>query len=651
MKTFSGIFSCAVTALFLAVNTAAQPVTFMKMYNKGNCGYAVREVNGNSYITAGSTDYYYNYHWHMLSGIGTTNVHLFKTNDNGTLLWEKIYNRLNYRMLATWAEPCSDGGFILTGHTNQDMIWPPDSNDVLLIKTDGTGTISWAKIFNSGKDELGFCVRPTADGGFIVSGFHDAVPTSLAGNTYALLIKTDGSGNIEWSKKYQIAVRDFDTGEAFPCVAKQTIDGGYIVTGTTMGSHQADVYLFRTDGSGNLLWAKSYEHDGSAFRLSTGQDIIESNSGDFIIAGSMDKDRSLSQFNYPYILKASSTGVIQSTKLFDSNPAQMFQSGFSSVQQTSDGGFFFTGMGGYGGFGDQAQLLKMNVAFVVQWSRSYTNDGMATMGSRSGRYTTDGGYVFTGKKNFSGTVLLKTNSVGLVNCKNPSSLIELTPSVISVIRTPSVISGIGVSNILLVAQAFLIDTATVCPVAITPLPVDLKYFNAEPRAKKVVLSWETVSEINNNYFAIEKSTDGKNFMEAGRINGAGNSAEALNYSFTDNQPLSFLISYYRLKQVDYDGKINYSRTVPVIFSSDEFNLLNLKCDRDTRLFTVYVSNNEVTTIELSIMDLTGRIIYSNSKSATKGIEEMTVDMKNSVNGIYFVTLNNGDKIIAAKFIY
>ena len=70
----------------------AQPATFLKLYARGNQAFAVREQNMNSYIVAGGTNYYYNYHWMQQSPIGLTGVHLFKTNVLGSLVWEKIYS-------------------------------------------------------------------------------------------------------------------------------------------------------------------------------------------------------------------------------------------------------------------------------------------------------------------------------------------------------------------------------------------------------------------------------------------------------------------------------------------------------------------------------------------------------------------------------
>jgi hypothetical protein len=176
---------------------ASGQTTFLRMYNKGNIGYAVREVAGNNYVVAGGTDFYYNWHWFQLSPLSTTGIHLFKTNANGSLIWQKSYTKAGARITARWMEPTPDGGYIVAGMGGRDRQWPPDSNDVVLVKTDALGAISWAKSYDSGKDELGFCVRNTSDGGYIVSGFYDAAPITLIGNTHALLIKVDALGNTQ----------------------------------------------------------------------------------------------------------------------------------------------------------------------------------------------------------------------------------------------------------------------------------------------------------------------------------------------------------------------------------------------------------------------------------------------------------------------
>lgn len=94
-----------------------------------------------------------------------------------------------------------------------------------------------------------------------------------------------------------------------------------------------------------------------------------------------------------------------------------------------------------------------------------------------------------------------------------------------------------------------------------PTPIVLSKFNYTVVNKQVNLHWETVSEINNKYFAVEKSTDGINFYEIGRVNGAGTSNSVKQYAFTDNKPA--YINHYRLRQVEFDGKATTSKIVYV----------------------------------------------------------------------------------------
>ncbi len=97
------------------------------------------------------------------------------------------------------------------------------------------------------------------------------------------------------------------------------------------------------------------------------------------------------------------------------------------------------------------------------------------------------------------------------------------------------------------------------------LPVTLLYFTARQTGNQVALHWATASETDNDYFSIEKSRDGQQFNEAGRVAGAGTSLAKLTYGFNDDFPFGGA-SYYRLKQVDLNGMFTYSKTVKV--SSD-----------------------------------------------------------------------------------
>jgi hypothetical protein len=95
-----------------------------------------------------------------------------------------------------------------------------------------------------------------------------------------------------------------------------------------------------------------------------------------------------------------------------------------------------------------------------------------------------------------------------------------------------------------------------------PLPIDLLSFTAKYQDGKVLLNWATGSEINNDYFTLERSRDAVSAEIIGFVDGAGNSSQTLHYEFIDHDPLPG-ISYYRLKQTDYDGSFEYSQWVAV----------------------------------------------------------------------------------------
>jgi hypothetical protein len=103
------------------------------------------------------------------------------------------------------------------------------------------------------------------------------------------------------------------------------------------------------------------------------------------------------------------------------------------------------------------------------------------------------------------------------------------------------------------------------------LPIELVSFNVYPSGKDAIIEWQTETEINNHYFTVERSTNAQDFIEIAKVNGAGNSMQLLKYIWIDTEPLSG-ISYYRLKQTDFDGEYKYSeiRTMNVSIENELF---------------------------------------------------------------------------------
>lgn len=141
--------------------------------------------------------------------------------------------------------------------------------------------------------------------------------------------------------------------------------------------------------------------------------------------------------------------------------------------------------------------------------------------------------------------------------------------------------------------------------AFVPLPIELLSFGAKAMDQQVLLSWQTLTEINNDYMAIERSVDGKDFEEVGLVKGAGTTFIPQSYELWDQQPYQGL-NYYRLRQVDFDGTTTFSDIVSVVFKGKGRGLsvfpslaqdfINIRLEQPT------TSNGEI-----RIYDLNGKL--------------------------------------------
>jgi len=185
-------------------------------------------------------------------------LYIVKLNPDGSKQWQRIYDDFfNYHCTFRDVMNAPGGGYYLTGSAN--MNWDPNPNlgNILLMKIDSVGNTIWTKIHNVGEMDQGLSLIRTIDGGLMVGGL-SAEPGGQKGRPY--LIKTDSMGNFVWGKRY------FTAGGLGEVVsALQLPDGGYIAAGTystidftdpTAG--QLDMFLLRTNATGNALWYRSY---------------------------------------------------------------------------------------------------------------------------------------------------------------------------------------------------------------------------------------------------------------------------------------------------------------------------------------------------------------------------------------------------------
>ena len=183
------------------------------------------------------------------------------------------------------------------------------------------------------------------------------------------------------------------------------------------------------------------------------------------------------------------------------------------------------------------------------------------------------------------------------------------------------------------------------------LPVKLISFDAKVNNENTVdLNWATASEIDNAYFEVERSSDAIDFSPIAKVDGAGNSTNTIQYHTTDNNPLNGM-SYYRLKQVDFDGNFAYSDIVSVSISGAAVNQSSVRVYPtliSSPSIHIAVSGTDVP-VAVSIYDMSGRMVMSQSLTA-KGDTQIELPA-GTQTGMYIVNCYTGQNSTSTKVVY
>jgi hypothetical protein len=182
---------------------------------------------------------------------------------------------------------------------------------------------------------------------------------------------------------------------------------------------------------------------------------------------------------------------------------------------------------------------------------------------------------------------------------------------------------------------------------INPLPITLINFYAKVSPNhQVELTWETAAEINNSHFTIERSADGINYEEVIKVKGAGTYHQQKTYSTIDKSPYTG-ISYYRLKQTDFDGKSTFHKPVHIEMNDNkkEYSVYPNPLNFNESLFLKITTHSD-RTIQLTILDQTGKLIYSKPLLLKKEYEQIKVNPTdyNLSSGMYSIVINDGERV-------
>ena len=365
--------------------SVASTALFVKTFGgySSETGRSVLQTSDGGYILLGTTQSF---------GAGLSDFWLIKVNSRGIEEWSKTFGGSEHDRGYS-VDQTDDGGYIITGETYS---FGSGYNDVWLIKADSEGNEEWSKTFGGSNLDRGSSVHQTTDGGYIIVGYTSVYGHDLEG----WLIKTDAFGNQMWEKKFGWTGRDSGSS------VRQTLDGGYIVTGVYGVGAENDLWLLKTNSSGAEMWDRMM---GSSY-YDVGYSVEETNDGGFIVVGATKSTGSGK--DSIWLIKTNSTGIELWSEIFGGEDSDV---GYS-VTETSDGGFILVGSTESFGNGlSDVWLIKTDLNGNSEWIKTFGGYGSDV--GYSVTETSDGGFILVGSTESFGSGssdlwMIKTDALG-----------------------------------------------------------------------------------------------------------------------------------------------------------------------------------------------------------------------------------------------
>lgn len=378
----------ALLPVLLILSATAQNI-FQKTYggSESDASYSVRQTMDNGYVLVGGTASY---------GQGGSDVYLIKTDSFGDILWSKTYGGTNNDH-GYCVQQTIDTGYIITGITRS---YGAGGEDIYLIKTNQEGDTLWTKTFGGELDDWGSAVQQTLDGGYIIIGSTESYGS---GNFDYFLIKTDNYGNTMWTRTF--GGTNWDYGSWI----ELTSDNGFIITGhsNSYGAGNYDVYLIKTNNTGDTLWTKTYGALDDEYSHTVKQTV----DGGYVIVGEQGIYQTSETFNV-LLIKTDNNGNESWSKDYGGTGYDIG----ASVDQSSDDGYIVVGQTSSFGAGERdVYLIKTDSNGDTIWTKTF--GGADYDRGFSVQETHDGGYVLCGNTYFNETVnsnvyFIKTDTNG-----------------------------------------------------------------------------------------------------------------------------------------------------------------------------------------------------------------------------------------------
>ncbi len=611
----------------------------------------VTDVSGNVYLggtTVSPSGIASPGSWQTSYGGGANDAYLVKFDPSGNRLWATYYG-------GTADEECyalavdGAGNIYMAGYTGSSggiasggfQNTFGGGYDAFLVKFNSAGTPLWSSYYGGTGAEYGCALSIDASDNIYLGG-RTYSPSGIASggsqNTFggglwdAFLVKFSSSGTRLWGTYYGGLGDDMGYGVAVDGVSGSVyLDGWTSSTANiasagfqnTFGGGSWDAFLVKFSSSGTRIWGTYYgkTFDDEGFSACT--DL----SGNVYMGGDT------------YSTSGIASGGSQSTfggGLYDAFLVK-FDSGGNRLWGT-----YYGGTGSEENFG----VVTDPAGNVYLSGDSYSANNIASAGYQNTRIGTENPFVAV--FNASGVRQCATY-YGQAHDEGGHTALDASGNVYLSGYTPGT-TGIATAGAFQTTYGGgLYDAFLVKLSACGTLPLTLLSFSGQGRGGVNSLQWETAGEEDNDYFAVEKSVDGKNFETIGKVNGSGNSTARHSYSFTD-----YLTSfsspdgdgsrsgdlYYRLRQVDFNGNYNFSRVITV---SNERIFLSPRVFPNpvNKLLSLEFYSAEADLFDLSVSDFTGSVMIHEKVRSVKGLNCVHVITASLDPGLFVISLSGG----------
>ncbi len=533
----------------------------------------------------------------------------------------------------------SDGGFALVG--DRETSSGSGSYDVMVSKLDASGNHQWTKIIDAGStSDAALAVIENAANELVVVGTGNYVASQVM-----YLWKLNLSNGNIIAEKYITQTR-----EARDVI--QTSDGGYALVGLYGLSDFCVIKLSSTLAfEGEMEWGGGTQNDYL-------EQIIENSANDYTVFGTTyttdwsmgNADMYAMRFSWNPLAKAASTVTVAWAKTYGTKATDQTQSAITSV----DGdGYIMAGLTrglGSGAVGGDEELYTVKITGDgnLSWGRvvasgAFDDAGYGIIKDGIGSYIVAG---LTNRPESHYYLVRLHDEVGYC-CGNVDE-----GGVQNNLNAPSINTsrgrGIYNASTTMTSPAPTVGSSTKLTVLCeTTLPVELVSFTARCEEENIFLEWTTASEINNDYFIIETSDDGINWNAINIINGAGNSNTLIDYEYSDYGVINE-VRFYRLKQVDFDGKDEYSDIIAVDCANNKLNEIenidlypNPAKDRLILSFKIIGKSR----LGIVMVNCLGLQVLDKSIEVEAGININETDISSLNNGVYIVKIIDNDSRI------